>query len=49
MPTMVGMCCGIAVADNIMDLPDIVKPHMQIIFYNVLTFTTRRSGPRPAT
>ena len=48
MPTMVGMCCGIAVADNIMDLPDIVKPHMQMIFYNVLTFTTRRSGPRPA-
>ena len=42
------MCCGIAVADNIMDLPDIVKPHMQMIFYNVLTFTTRRSGPRPA-
>lgn len=39
MPTMVGMCCGIAVADNIMDLPDIVKPHMQMIFYNVLTFT----------
>lgn len=39
MPTMMGMCCGIAMADNIMDLPDIVKPHMQMIFYNVLTFT----------
>lgn len=39
MPTMVGICCGIAVADNIMDLPDFVKPHMQMVFFNALTLT----------
>lgn len=39
MPTMIGICCGIAVAGSIMDLPDFVKPHMQMVFFNALTLT----------
>lgn len=39
MPTMIGICCGIAVAGSIMDLPDFLKPHMQMIFFNALTLT----------